>query len=523
MLTKIINFLKRPRNSILTGIAAAIVLIFGILIINRPGSAFQTADAKIAAIQQEVSVTGRIKPAKKVDLSFEAPGRISGVAVRVGQNVFAGQFLMSLDLSELTAQKLNVQAGVNVAKARLDQLRSGARREDVAVFQTNLESSKENLINSTRTGLNAAKDSMIALTDAQYAYFADNSADSNRVADAKEAVLQRIYGQLFLGRIATFYFSQLSDILTSRINKTEEEGNYSEILAISEEIGRVLSESKYALDVIYETMENSPVKTNIGAEKSNILGQISMLTSAQNSFKSSQNQLNLKTAPASQFDIQVAESQLDQAKANLAAVQAQINKKVIIAPISGVIAEINGEIGELSNSAEPAISLISGTKYEAEAQIPEADIVKTKVGDGAKISVDAYGSDVFWSAKVIKIYPAEKMIDGVATYKAVLLFDENDSRIRPGMTANIDIIGDKKDEALVVPQRSIIRKNGSKFVKVLVEKNSESIKQFASFKNIFEDKKQVVYEIPVETGIKGADGKIEIISGLKAGDKVVIE
>lgn len=524
MFTKILSFLKRPRNFILTGIAAVILVsIFVVLARGRSGDTFRTATVSAVAIQQEISVTGRVQPSKKVELSFETPGRISSIAAKISQNVFAGQFLMSLDLGELNAQKMIGQANVNVAQIKLDQLISGARSEDIAVFQTSFENSKEGLINSSRAGLDAAKNSMITLTDAQYAYFNNNHYDSIKIKDAKEAVLYKIYGQPYLGGIATFYFSQLSDVMTPKIDRAERSADYSNVLAVSGEIKEILLKSQDALGIIYNVMENSPEKTNIGAAKTNILNQISTLTSAQSAFKNAQDQLNLKKAPATQFDIEIAKSQLDQAKANLAVIQAQINKRVIVAPISGVVTEINGEIGEMSSSGKPAVSLISSSRYEVEAQIPEADIASAKIGNEAIITVDAYGPDVSWTARVVQIYPSEQIIDGVATYKTVLQFGKGDDRIRSGMTANIDIISAKKDGVLAIPQRAVIRKNGSKFVKILVEKNDDSAKQFANLTSVFENKKQAVYEVPIETGIKGSDGKIEIISGLKAGEKIIVE
>ncbi len=524
MFTKIIVFFKKPRNFILAGVVAAVlVLIFIILGRGRANNAFRTATVSAAAIQQEISVTGRIQPSKKVELSFEAPGKISSIAAKIGQNVFAGQFLMSLDLSELNAQKLNAQAGVAASQARLDQLVNGARSEDVAVYQTSFKNSAEGLANSSRAGLDAAKNSMITLTDAQYAYFNTNNPDSVRVRDAKEAVLQKIYGQPYLGGIATFYFGQLSDVMTPKIDKAEQSADTGDILTVSEEIKEILLKSQDALGIIYDAMKNSAEKTNVGAAKANILSQISALTSAQSAFKNAQDQLSLKKAPATQYDIQIAESQLDQARASLAALQAQINKRVIVAPLSGIVAEINGEIGEISSSGKPTLSLISNSKYEIEAQIPEADIANVKVGNEAAVTTDAYGPDISWTAKVIQIYPSEQMIDGVATYKAVLQFVKNDDRIKSGMTANTDIVSAKKDGVLAIPQRAVIRKNGRKFVKVLVEKKDDSIKQFADMTSVFENKKEAVYEVPVETGIKGSDGKIEIVSGLKAGEKIITE
>lgn len=522
MFTKITIFFKRRRNLILIGVVA-VILVLVILSRGKSGDTFRTVTVSTAAIQQEISVTGRVQPSKKAGLSFEMPGRISSIAAKIGQNVFAGQFLMSLDLGELNAQKLNAQAGVIASKARLDQLVNGARSEDVAVFQTSLENSSEGLISSSMAGLDAAKNSMITLTDAQYAYFNNNYSDSIKIRDAKEAVLQKIYGQPYLGGIATFYFSQLSDVITPKIDNAGKSADYGDVLAVSGEIKEILSKSQDALGIIYNVMESSPEKTNIGAAKTNILNQISTLTSAQSAFKNAQDQLSLKKASATQFDIEIAKSQLDQAKANLAVIQAQINKRVIIAPISGIVTEINGEIGEISSSGKPAISLISSSKYEIEVQIPEADITSAKVGNEAVVTVDAYGPDVSWAAKVVQIYPSEQIIDGVATYKTILQFGKNDDRIRSGMTANIDIISAKKDGILAIPQRAVIRKNGSKFVKILVDKKDDSAKQFADLTSVFENKKQAIYEVPIETGIKSSDGKVEIISGLKAGEKIIVE
>ncbi|HJN62222.1 MAG TPA: hypothetical protein QGH92_01300, partial [Candidatus Parcubacteria bacterium] len=93
------------------------------------------------------------------------------------------------------------------------------------------------------------------------------------------------------------------------------------------------------------------------------------------------------------------------------------------------------------------------------------------------------------------------IVDGVATYKVTFQFIEDDERIKSGMTANIDITSDNRENVIAVPQRSIIRKNGDKFVRILDGNN--------------------VKEIKVETGLYGSDGNIEIIRGINEGDKVI--
>ena len=119
------------------------------------------------------------------------------------------------------------------------------------------------------------------------------------------------------------------------------------------------------------------------------------------------------------------------------------------------------------------------------------------------MTLDAYGSDVFFNATVAKIDPAETLIDNVATYKITLGFLEKDERVRSGMTANIDVLSAKKENVLVVPARAVIDKDGVKTVRVAGADGAVS-------------------ERSIETGLKGSDGQIEILSGLSESERIVV-
>ncbi|MDO8590919.1 MAG: HlyD family efflux transporter periplasmic adaptor subunit, partial [bacterium] len=146
------------------------------------------------------------------------------------------------------------------------------------------------------------------------------------------------------------------------------------------------------------------------------------------------------------------------------------------------------------------VAVMSGN-FKVEAFVPEVDVAKITVGNQATITLDAYGSDVSFNASVVKIDPAETVIDGVSTYKTTLEFDKDDPRIRSGMTANTTIISAKRDNVLALPQRTVYEKNGKKFVRVVT--GSDTLE-----------------EREVTVGIRGSNGDIEILSGLKQGDNV---
>ncbi len=129
-------------------------------------------------------------------------------------------------------------------------------------------------------------------------------------------------------------------------------------------------------------------------------------------------------------------------------------------------------------------------------------MAKVKIGDSARITLDAFGNDLVLEAKITKIDPAEIVIEGVATYKTILQFVKENVGIKSGMTANLDILTAQKENVIVVPRRTVVLKNGDKFIRIL-------------------DSDGIVKEVKVETGLAGSDGNIEIVSGINEGDKVI--
>lgn len=118
--------------------------------------------------------------------------------------------------------------------------------------------------------------------------------------------------------------------------------------------------------------------------------------------------------------------------------------------------------------------------------------------------MDALGQDEIFKAKVIKIEPREKIIEGIPTYKVEFLFTQKIPKvIKPGMSANIEIIINKKEGVVIIPYRALIIKDSKTFVKVLKDKK--------------------ILEKEVKTGIKSTSGEVEIIKGLKGGEKIIIE
>jgi len=211
--------------------------------------------------------------------------------------------------------------------------------------------------------------------------------------------------------------------------------------------------------------------------------------------------LELKKTPARDFEIAEAEADIRSANATLNRYLSDLSETVIKAPVAGIITEVNFDKGEQTSLSKPVISMIGLSNMQIEVDVPESDITKLKVNDEVDITLDAFSSEDLFRGTITFIDPAATVINEVIYYKVKVSFNELDERIKAGMTADLIISTNSKDNILVVPSRSIIHREGSKYIQVL---ENGSLK-----------------EKPVVTGLKGDDGLVEIISGIEENEEVI--
>ena len=598
-LLKKVKFYKRPKVIIFAVISAVVVISAYALLSKEEKIEYDYIVAEKADLVQEVSVTGRVKAAESADLAFETSGRIAEIFVKIGEDVEAGQELISLNNEDLKALKRQAQAGVSSAQAllqqyqaaletqqvKLDELKRGTRPEEIqiaetAVFNANLawEDAKRNLenvknkaevdlqevynsaLNALPKAVNSGKTALLTLTDIQYAHFSGYDQDSIQVASMKEIAVETLLGGQNAGRWSTNFISTLNQGVYGQVQNTVANPTHENIDASLLATVNALQKVKNALDAVPTAAElTTTERTNLSTEKTNISTEIttisgkqqlvgvqkaanessiaaaeSNVTTAKNALATAQDQLDLKRAGYTPEQIKAQEAQVKQAEASVNAqraaisqawasvqnYQAQIDKTILKAPISGTVSRLEVKVGEIvfpsSSTYEiqvPAVSLISEGDYEIEISIPEVDVTKVKIGDKAKVTLDAYGSDDLFLAEVATIDPAETLIEGLATYQTTMIFTETDERIKSGMTANVDILTASKDDVIVIPQRAVITKDGKKIVRILKEKSDPK----HPGKTIEE-----LTEVEVVTGLRGSEGEIEIVEGIKEGDKIVI-
>lgn len=466
---------------------------------------------------QEVSVTGKIRPAEEVDLAFEKSGKIARVAMDVGDGVRAGQVLVALDSSDLVAQLAQARANAKVAQLKLGEMKKGARSEQIDIDSTKvqnaeiaLDDAKNNLIEILKDAYTKSDDAIRRRTDQFFTNPRTSSARLVFITDQQlvtnlESGRVRIEQILVSFNIATQNIA-LTDDLNLVIRSTKE--NLNAVKAFLDSCAFAVNALSPTSNLTLTTIESwksdiSTARININSALANVVAADEKIRTAESSLDLARRNYNLTKAGSTAGEIAGQEATLAAAEANVQNIEAQISKTILFAPITGIITQHDAKVGEIVSGNVTIVSMIGSSGFEIEANVPEADIAKIKKGNLADVTLDAYGEDIVFTASVTAIDPAETIIDGVPTYTITLQFTEKDDRVKSGMTANIDIATDRRDNVLSVPQRAVVTQENKKIVRVL---NPDGTSR----------------DVEVRTGLRGSGGNIEVVDGLHEGDRVLL-
>jgi len=173
-------------------------------------------------------------------------------------------------------------------------------------------------------------------------------------------------------------------------------------------------------------------------------------------------QQDLETAKAD-YDlaaaaVEASEAQLEKARTDLATAETNLRRADILSPIDGIVLKRDVDPGQTvaASFQAPELFTIAGdlTRMELQVDVDEADVGEVKAGQGATFTVDAYPDERFPST-VRDIRYMSETTDNVVTYKALLDVDNSRLLLRPGMTATADIVSDKVEDALLIPNAAL--------------------------------------------------------------------
>jgi HlyD family secretion protein len=168
-----------------------------------------------------------------------------------------------------------------------------------------------------------------------------------------------------------------------------------------------------------------------------------------------------KNAELAESDVQIAEAQLKNARAGLQTRQANLDqaridlsRTQIRSPIDGVVIQRSIDLGQTvaASLQAPVLFKIAQdlSRIQIEAKVDEADIGSIKDNDSASFTVDAFPDQSF-QGRVAQVRLASTTVQNVVTYSVMIQANNPRQMLLPGMTANVRIVTDRRDDVLRVP------------------------------------------------------------------------
>ena len=570
----------KKKTKIIGGIALAVVALLIFSSTRKKAPQYDTTTVSTQNVVQQVSVTGKVKPAEELDLSFEQAGKVTVVNVKVGDHVTKDMVLANLNGADSAASLHRSSAGIASARAdvvqyeaalqneriQLEELKNGTRGEELSISEANLQKAKTAL-DDTKHNLEITTAKTV--TDLQNTYSDVSDTLQSAYTTANSAFLEEI-GPLF---VRDTDFDRLSflikdsnqkvDIERSRITLKEVMRDFSHDLVTlpADDAGRdaalvrakqhvtalrnFLTTVSLAVDNnvgLSETGENTyrgyvnTARASVNSALSTLVAQEQAISSqkannkdsiqagqtaintAQKAVEVATHELELKRAGARPEDIAAQETRVKQAEANLLSAQARVSSAG--ADYQSVLASYNKTVLRAP---------IAGIVTKVDAKVGEfisSSGPAVSVISEADYEIEANVPEVD-IAKIAVGKTAEVTLDA---YGDDAVFQATVSKIDPAETV-VEGVATYKITLQFVQKDDRIKSGMTANTDILIDRHENVIavparavvsRDGKKFVKVLNDPKKAPQEVEVETGLRGSDGNWEITKGLGAGQVIIL-
>ena len=507
--------LSKVKRWFLIGSLIVAVLAIYFLFFRGNGDGYDLATVTRQNLVEDVAITGNVKAAESVNLSFERAGRVSAVYADAGTWVAAGQIIAALNATDEILALQQAEANLAVEEATLAELKRGSRPEDVVIAQTKVINTEKSLTDSRqslRDYLNDAytksNNAIGVHTDQFFSNPKTNNSQLNIIVPDTQLKISLENGRQLVESKFAAWQNLLVDLnddnLLTSANQAE---NYlATIRDFLEKMALAVNALSPTSSLTSATI--TTYRSDVSTSRSAVNTAITNLTAAKQSARDAesnlalqQNQLTLTLAGATPEALAAEKAKVAATESAVAIKKHAVSQSYLDAPFTGVVAKQDAKVGQVVGALETIGVLNSEGGLIIEANVPEADIGRIVVDGKAEVDLDAFPNQKF-EAEVVKIVPGEVIIDGVPTYKVTFHFQTPMILAKSGMTANISVVVAEKTDALAIPSRVLDFRFDGVFVKVLVGGETT-------------DRKIII-------GIRSSDGFVEVLSGLTEGEQIIL-
>lgn len=395
------------KSRLIIGLGAILVVAFAGYAFwsNRANAAeYMTAKAERGNLRNTVTATGTLQAVTTVQVGSQASGTISALYADYNSIVKKGQIVAQLDPSVSQAQVLQAKANLENAKASLVQAKAS--------------------VSQSRAGT----------ADAQAKLLAAQSTVQNQQAGVSGA-------QANLA------------VLKAERDDAQSALNQQQSLAQSGVI------SKRDLEIAQTAYKTADARYNQAVAQLNqaVVNEKSSAGAGQ-AQASAQLQQSQAQVQQSQAQVAQAEAQVEQSQAALNLAQVNLSHTTIASPIDGVVVSRDVSVGQTvaASLSAPTLFTIANdlTKMQVIANIDQADIGLVEQAKSATFGVDAFpGKEFKGTIQQMRLNPQN--VQNVVTYNVVLDVDNPEQKLKPGMTANLTITIDERNNVLKVPNAAL--------------------------------------------------------------------
>lgn len=189
------------------------------------------------------------------------------------------------------------------------------------------------------------------------------------------------------------------------------------------------------------------------------------LESARVNLETARQALSLKASSSAQ-DLKNAQLAVEQARLDLRNAQQNLARTKVYAPFSGVVTAVSAQLGGPAASNAALFTLVDDSRLNLPVQVDETEIGKVRVGQRAEVTLDALEGQTF-RGSVTRISPSATPVQNIPVFYATVTLDNPQRLLRPGMSAEAEIIAQEVRGALTVPKRAVQTVRNRGYVEVL--------------------------------------------------------
>ena len=524
----------RVWNRIITSVMSTVALTAILSACGAPASTEQTESDTTTVTRGNITATvsgsGSISAARTVDLAFQTSGIVAQILVEAGDTVTEGAELAVLDTRDLTLQVASAQAALDSANARLAQVTKGNTRPadltsaqaQLASAQAQLNSARERLAALRNPSPSAISSAELRVTQAQTSLQTtrDNSSATKTKAEidlakASESLIQAQSKYANARDNWKWVQDYGTDPSTGRNISDAAVNTYRDTFVAAESAVRTAEQTVVQAQITLNNAREAEIANVAQAEQSlkdaqvqlnalrnptnsDIAAAVATVQQNEAAVASAQAALDKIVIPGTETDVTIQQAAVTQAEQSLAQAKLRLDNATLKAPFAGVISAVNIVVGQTTSGI--AIQLIDRDPLRIELSLSENDIVQVAVGDSVDITVDAI-RDWQQTGTITAIAPASNTTSGVVGYSARVDFSDSDPRLLVGMTANLTIVTDQRENILIVPNSALLPKGTGRVVQVVGADGQPQ-------------------EVDVTIGI--SDGIVsEVLSGLEEGQSII--